>query len=106
MKQTQLSEIEINVKDCLAKIKETGMYSVSQIYGLYNQAFNKNETPQSCSSCLQRKAAELQKWLDLQEQNRLQEQQTAAAAIVAQQIKKISKKKKDTNDDTTEQTDQ
>ena len=38
-------------------------YSVSKIYGAYNEAFGLNETPQSCSTCLVNRAKMLVKWL-------------------------------------------
>lgn len=52
------------VESLVDEVKKTHRYSMSRIYGLYNKVFDKNETPQSCASCLIRKVRELTAWLD------------------------------------------
>lgn len=37
-------------------------FSVSRLYAAYNGALQKNDKPQTCSSCLRNRAAELKKW--------------------------------------------
>lgn len=39
------------------------LYSVSLIYRVYNAVFGLNERPQTCGSCLQRRARALKGWL-------------------------------------------
>lgn len=51
----------------IADVDKTHRYSMSRIYGLYNEVFGKSETPQSCASCLIRKVKSLRVWLDEQE---------------------------------------
>ena len=51
------------VRQLLIDVDTTHRYSMSRIYGLYNRAFGKEETPQSCASCLLRKVRELRRWL-------------------------------------------
>lgn len=58
-----------DVKQLLADIDATHRYSISRIYGLYNRATGRDETPQSCASCLIRKTKELRAWIALQEQD-------------------------------------
>lgn len=53
-----------DVKNTITEVEKTHRYSMSRIYGLYNEVFGKNETPQSCASCLIRKVNELKKWLE------------------------------------------
>ncbi len=55
-----VSEVQVLVDE----VSRTHRYSMSRIYGLYNKVFEKNETPQSCASCLIRKVRELTTWLD------------------------------------------
>lgn len=52
------------VKEILDEVAGTHRYSMSKIYGAYNKVFGKNETPQSCASCLIRKVKELKAWLE------------------------------------------
>lgn len=59
---TQIEKVE----NLLNEVNITHRYSMSRIYGLYNEVFSKNETPQSCASCLIRKVRELKTWLDLE----------------------------------------
>lgn len=39
-------------------------YSVSAVYRAYNEAFGKNDIPQTCSSCLRNRVRELRRWLE------------------------------------------
>lgn len=43
--------------------EKTHRYSMSGIYGLYNEIYGTNEVPQSCASCLIRKIKLLKEWL-------------------------------------------
>jgi len=63
-----MNEIDLKqeVEQLLAEVDKTHRYSMSKIYTLANRAFNKNEMPQSCASCLIRKVKELRNWLALQ----------------------------------------
>lgn len=63
--KTEKTEDSLNqqVRQLLLDVDTTHRYSMSRIYGLYNQVFEKEETPQSCASCLLRKVRELRKWL-------------------------------------------
>lgn len=54
----------VNVKELVKEVDKTHRYSMSRIYGLYNEVFEKNEEPQSCASCLIRKVKELRDWLE------------------------------------------
>lgn len=60
-------ELKEQVKMLIADVDKTHRYSMSRIYGLYNEVFGKSETPQSCASCLIRKVKSLRVWLDEQE---------------------------------------
>ncbi|NDV79347.1 hypothetical protein [Dysgonomonas sp. 511] len=61
------SDIKQRVRHLLDETDKTHRYSMSGIYTLYNEVFDRNETPQSCASCLIRKARELRRWLESQE---------------------------------------
>lgn len=54
------------VHKLISEVDKTHRYSMSRIYGLYNEVFGKNEVPQSCASCLIRKVKELRVWLAAQ----------------------------------------
>mgnify|MGYP000861553420 CR=1 FL=1 len=61
----KVDEVLVNeVQVLVDEVARTHRYSMSRIYGLYNKVFDKNETPQSCASCLIRKVRELTAWLD------------------------------------------
>ena len=51
------------VKDVIAD-GDKHRYSVSAVYDAYNTAFEKRDTPQTCSSCLRNRVRELRKWLE------------------------------------------
>ncbi|GAB6122241.1 hypothetical protein [Dysgonomonas termitidis] len=61
------TNLKSEVEQLLAEIDKTHRYSMAKIYSLANRVFNRNEAPQSCASCLIRKARELRNWLDSQE---------------------------------------
>lgn len=44
--------------------ERTHRYSMSRIYGMYNELYGTNEVPQSCASCLIRKMKKLKEWLE------------------------------------------
>lgn len=46
----------------IKEVETTHRYSMSRIYGLYNEVFSVNEVPQSCASCLIRKVNQLKAW--------------------------------------------
>lgn len=52
------------VADLINEVERTHRYSMTRIYSLYNEVFEKNESPQSCASCLMRKIRELKDWLE------------------------------------------
>ena len=61
-------ELKEKVRILIAEINKTHRYSMSQIYGLYNEVFSLSEIPQSCASCLIRKVNQLKSWLAEQDQ--------------------------------------
>lgn len=61
-KQTANTLIE-KVESLLEEVNSTHRYSMSRIYGLYNEVFAVAEVPQSCASYLIRKVNELKSWL-------------------------------------------
>ena len=56
--------LKTEVKNLISEVDKTHRYSMSRIYGLYNEVFDKDEEPQSCASCLIRKVKELRTWLE------------------------------------------
>lgn len=63
----------------IEEVNRTHRYSMSRIYGLYNEIFGTNEKQQSCASCLIRKVDQLRKWLEVEK---------------SKEVKNISTKKK------------
>lgn len=55
----------------IKEVNTTHRYSMSRIYGLYNEVFVVAETPQSCASCLIRKMNQLKSWLAKQPEDSL-----------------------------------
>ena len=51
------------VASLIKEVNTTHRYSMSHIYGLYNEVFATAEIPQSCASCLIRKVNLLKAWL-------------------------------------------
>ena len=62
-------EIKQKIETLISEIEKTHKYSMSRIYGLYNEVFSVAETPQSCASCLIRKVNQLKQWLATQPNN-------------------------------------
>lgn len=63
----------------IKEVNTTHRYSMSRIYGLYNEVFTVAETPQSCASCLIRKVNQLKSWLA--EQSEEKEQPDSSEAL-------------------------
>jgi hypothetical protein len=89
------------VKKLVCEVEKTHRYSMSRIYGLYNEVFGTNETPQSCASCLIRKVRELKAWFSEEAGNETPAAQEAtprhteaAKAAPAKTNKKCTKKDK------------
>lgn len=59
-------ELRNKVACLIAETDRTHRYSMSAIYGTYNEVFDRKETPQSCASCLIRKVEQLRTWLSQQ----------------------------------------
>lgn len=72
MRKELLKEVE----ELVSYTRKTHKYSMSKIYGLYNEVFDKDEKPQSCASCLIRKIKELEEWLKVQPQQTEKDTQT------------------------------
>lgn len=54
----------IDRAECLVQeVNKTHRYSVTRVYDLYNEIFNKKEPYQSCGSCLRRKVNSIELWL-------------------------------------------
>lgn len=56
--------------DLLKRIKkvitdgDNHRYSVSAVYGAYNEAYGKHDIPQTCSTCLRNRVRELRKYME------------------------------------------
>lgn len=56
--------------DLLKRIKkviadgDSHRYSVSAVYGAYNEAYGKRDIPQTCSTCLRNRVRELRKYME------------------------------------------
>lgn len=59
-------ELIEKVQALVQEVDKTHRYSMSRVYGIHNEVFNKSEQPQSCASCLIRKVGELKQWLSEQ----------------------------------------
>lgn len=62
------TNLKSRIETLIHEVETTHRYSMSRIYGLYNEAFDTNEKPQSCASCLMRKVRELKFWLENQKE--------------------------------------
>lgn len=67
LKGCSKAEVLGNVKESLIYIERTHQYSMSRLYALWNFIFERNETPQTCSSCLIRKSHDLREWMKKEE---------------------------------------
>lgn len=56
-------ELFQKVEALVAEVDRSHRYSMSRIYGTYNEVFGTADVPQSCASCLIRKVNELRAWL-------------------------------------------
>ncbi|GAB6007471.1 hypothetical protein [Dysgonomonas reticulitermitis] len=85
-------ELKSEVEILLDEVDRTHRYSMSRIYSLWNIVNEKDETPQSCASCLIRKVKDLRSWLEKVSEN--------DAPIVAPSVEKRVKRtcKKAVND--------
>lgn len=61
-------ELQEKVRLLVNDIAKNHKYSMSHIYGLYNEVFGVAEMPQSCASCLIRKVNQLKTWLNSQDE--------------------------------------
>lgn len=64
-KQKQAAEITpaiIEQVKAVLEDKANNKYSTSKVYGAHNAVFGLNETPESCASCLRKRADALVKW--------------------------------------------
>lgn len=61
------------VASLIKEVNTTHRYSMSRIYGLYNEVFVVAEIPQSCASCLIRKVNQLKAWLAEQPEDEKEE---------------------------------
>lgn len=86
-------DLRDKVKELVQEVEKTHRYSMSRVYGAYNEVFDKNEQPQACASCLIRKVNELKKWLA--EQSDLEEDTTPASTLktASQKTKQKASKK-------------
>lgn len=62
------TSLKSRIESLIHEVETTHRYSMSRIYGLYNEAFDVDEKPQSCASCLMRKVRELKIWLENQKE--------------------------------------
>lgn len=75
-------------------------YSVSRVYGAYNEALRKNERPQTCGSCLKRRVRELKAWMAEYERENPEiprEGQDAEGEDSARETQDASPKRRPTN---------
>lgn len=82
-------ELKSEVEILLDEVDRTHRYSMSRIYSLWNIVNEKNETPQSCASCLIRKVKDLRSWLEKESVN----DAPKATPVVEKKVKKYAKKK-------------
>lgn len=87
-------ELKQRVEELIKEVNATHRYSMSRIYGLSNEIFGKNETPQSCASCLLRKVKELEEWLKQQKEEKEETQATDEQSEKKEEVKTPSKRRK------------
>lgn len=81
-------ELKSEVEILLDEVDRTHRYSMSRIYSLWNIVNEKNETPQSCASCLIRKVRDLRSWLEKVSGNDMPEVAPSAGKKVKRTCKK------------------
>lgn len=87
-------QLKQNVETLINEINKTHKYSMSRIYGLYNEVFGLSEAPQSCASCLIRKVNELRMWLEKQNLESTREKIVIEGDTQTTDIKQKTKKPK------------
>lgn len=60
-------ELIVRAMTLVEEVETTHLYSMSKIYGIYNEVFGTDEKPQSCASCLMRKVREIKNWIKEQD---------------------------------------
>ena len=81
-------ELKSEVEILLDEVDRTHRYSMSRIYSLWNIVNEKNETPQSCASCLIRKVRDLRTWLEKESENDVPKE----SRVVGKKVKRACKK--------------
>lgn len=61
-----MKDLKEEVKELIEYVEHTHKYSSSKIYELYNKVYNKNEKQSTCVSCLKTRVKLLNKWLQEQ----------------------------------------
>lgn len=61
-KSAQVTDAILDQVKAVLEDKAQNKYSTSKIYAAHNAVFNLNETPESCASCLRKRADALIKW--------------------------------------------
>lgn len=61
-KTAEITDAILDQVKAVLEDKAQNKYSTSKIYAAHNAVFNKNETPESCASCLRKRADALVKW--------------------------------------------
>lgn len=56
--------------------KKTRELSVSGVYGIYNEITGKNERPDTCLSCLERRAKDIESWVVEEERKKAASSET------------------------------
>lgn len=65
---SKTEDLILRVQALVADVDKTHRYSMSRIYGLYNEVYDTSEIPQSCASCLIRKVKQLKEWLNIRQE--------------------------------------
>lgn len=61
-KTAEVTDALLDQVKAVLEDKANNKYSTSKIYAAHNAVFNKTETPESCASCLRKRADALLKW--------------------------------------------
>lgn len=61
-KTAEVTDALLDQVKAVLEDKANNKYSTSKIYAAHNAVFNKTETPESCASCLRKRAEALLKW--------------------------------------------
>lgn len=86
-------ELIQQAENLVAEVKKTHRYSMSRIYELWNEIFEKSETPQSCASCLIRKMADIKGWLEEEKKDIMEPSENEQPVTPSKPQKKTKKKK-------------